>query len=179
MNEDVRMTDGRWFAAWIVVGCALALGLISFGAGLLVLIPAVVVAALLGRSARARRGADGGLVGIGVLLLFVAYLMVLFQIISDLFRDKDTSGWVKAIWIIALIFFPLITALVYLIARGRGMAERQAATVGRMQEAQDAYIKSVAGSKSAAEEIAQAKSLLDSGTISQAEYDTLKAKALA
>jgi predicted PurR-regulated permease PerM len=110
---------------------------------------------------------------------FIAYLMVMFNILGDIFRDKGLSGGLKAVWVICLIFLPFLTALVYLIARGRGMAERQAATVGRMQEAQDAYIKSVAGSKSAAEEIAQAKSLLDAGTISQAEYDTLKAKALA
>jgi hypothetical protein len=112
---------------------------------------------------------------------FIAYLMVMFSIITDLFRDHATSGWLKAVWIVALIFFPFVTALIYLIARGSGMAERQAQASHRYQRAQDDYIKSVAGSGSApspADQIASAKSLLDSGAISQAEFDQLKAKAL-
>ncbi|MFC5264739.1 SHOCT domain-containing protein [Kribbella qitaiheensis] len=111
---------------------------------------------------------------------FIAYLMVLFNILTDLFRDRDVSGWVKAIWVICLIIFPFLTALVYLIARGRGMAERQAAAWGSARAAQDEYIKSVAGSSaSPTAQIAQAQELLTAGTISQAEFDTLKAKALA
>jgi SNF family Na+-dependent transporter len=111
---------------------------------------------------------------------FIAYLMVLFNILTDLFRDRDVSGWVKAIWVICLIIFPFLTALVYLIARGRGMAERQAAAWGSARAAQDDYIKSVAGSSaSPTAQIAQAQELLTAGTISQAEFDTLKAKALA
>ena len=110
---------------------------------------------------------------------FIAYLMVMFNILSDIFRDRGMNGGLKAVWVICLIFLPFVTALVYLIARGQGMAERQAATVSRMREAQDDYIKSVAGGKSASEEIAHAKSLLDAGTITQAEYDALRAKALA
>ena len=111
---------------------------------------------------------------------FIAYLMVLFQIIADIFRDKELSGIVKAIWIIALIFFPLITALVYLIARGRSMTERNMAAAREAQQATDEYIKSVAGSgQTPADQIASAKQLLDSGAISQAEFDALKAKALA
>jgi predicted PurR-regulated permease PerM len=110
---------------------------------------------------------------------FIAYLMVLFNILGDLFRDKGLSGGWKAVWVICLIFLPFLTALVYLISRGQGMAERQAESLGRMQEAQDAYIKSVATSTSPSDQIAQAKALLDAGTIDQAEYDALKAKALA
>jgi len=110
---------------------------------------------------------------------FIAYLMVLFHIIGDIFRDKDLSGGLKALWVICLIFFPFVTALVYLIARGPGMAERQATAMDQRQQAQDAYIQSVAGVKSPSAEIAQAKALLDAGTIDQAEYDTLKARALA
>src|SRR6185312_12259999 len=109
---------------------------------------------------------------------FIAYLMVLFNIIIDLFRDRDVSGWVKALWMIALIIFPFLTAIVYLIARGQGMATRQVGAMQQAQVAQDEYIKSVASS-SPADQIAQAKSLLDSGTISQAEFDALKQKALA
>ncbi|WP_347345292.1 SHOCT domain-containing protein [Microbacterium sp.] len=109
--------------------------------------------------------------------IFVAYLMTLFSIIGDIFRDRSLSGFAKAVWFIFLIFVPILTALVYLIARGGGMAERDAETVRRYKSAQDDYIKSVAGT-SPADQIAQAKSLLDSGAISQAEYDQLKAKAL-
>jgi hypothetical protein len=108
---------------------------------------------------------------------FVAYLMVMFIIISDLFRDRDTSGWVKAVWIVALIFLPLLTSLIYLIARGGGMAERGARQAEAMKQAQDAYIRDVAGS-SPADQIEKAKALLDSGAISQQEFDRLKAKAL-
>jgi type VI protein secretion system component VasK len=111
--------------------------------------------------------------------VFVCYLMVLFQIIADLFRDKDLSGWWKALWIIFLIIFPFLAALIYLIARGRGMAERQAGEVRRAQVATDSYIQSVAGRSNPAEQIASAKSLLDSGAITQEEFDKLKAKALS
>lgn len=110
--------------------------------------------------------------------IFVAYLFALFAIITDIFRDSKLSGWAKAIWLVFLIFFPLITALVYLIARGRGMGERQAATAVAYKTAQDDYIRSVAGS-SPTDQIAQAKALLDSGAITPAEYEQLKAKALA
>lgn len=113
-----------------------------------------------------------------VVFAFVALLMVLFNIIADLFRDRELSGWWKAVWIFFLVLVPWLTALVYLIARGSGMSQR---TLGAQQAAKqdtDAYIKSVAG-KSAADQIADAKSLLDAGTITPAEFDALKAKALA
>jgi len=109
----------------------------------------------------------------------VCYLMVLFQIIGDLFRDKDLSGWWKALWIIFLIIFPFLAAVIYLIARGRGMAERQAGAVQSAQAATDQYIQSVASRGNPAEQIASAKTLLDNGTISQDEFDKLKQKALA
>ena len=110
---------------------------------------------------------------------FVAYLFALFAIIGDLFRDRKLNGWWKAVWIIFLIFVPFLTALVYLIARGNGMAERSAKEARAVQRDTDAYIRNVAGSKSPTEEIAHAKELLDAGTITQAEYDQLKAKALS
>lgn len=110
---------------------------------------------------------------------FVAYLMVLFSILSDLFRDRDTSGVVKAIWVVALIVFPLITSLIYLIARGSGMTDRSLQAAERQRVQQEAYIRDVAQKPSSAtDQIAQAKALLDAGVISQAEYDTLKHKAL-
>jgi len=113
------------------------------------------------------------------IFFFMAYLFALFAVIADLFRDHKLNGWWKAVWIIFLIFVPFLTLLVYLIARGNGMAQRSAKEASQLQSAQDAYIKSVAGgSASPADEIAKAKSLLDAGTITQAEYDALKAKAL-
>jgi hypothetical protein len=111
--------------------------------------------------------------------VFFAYLMVIFSIIGDLFRDHKLNGWWKAVWIIFLIFVPFLTALVYLIARGRGMAERQAAAVRHAQSAQAAYIREAAGTASPTDDIAKAKALLDSGAISAEEFEHLKAKALA
>ncbi|MCW3494095.1 SHOCT domain-containing protein [Microbacterium sp. SSM24] len=111
--------------------------------------------------------------------VFVAYLFALFAVIGDLFRDHELSGWWKAVWIIFLIFVPFLTLLVYLIARGNGMAKRGAAEARQLQSAQDAYIKQVASASSPSDEIAKAKTLLDAGTISQAEYDAIKAKALS
>lgn len=112
-----------------------------------------------------------------VIFVFVAYLMMLFWIISDLFRDRALSGWWKAVWMVFLIFIPWLTALVYLIARGPGMSRRAAAAQSQMQQQSDAYIRSAAG-KSSADQIADAKALLDAGTIDQQEFETLKAKAL-
>jgi hypothetical protein len=110
---------------------------------------------------------------------FVMYLMVLFQIIRDLFRDSDLSGWLKALWIIALVIAPFLSALIYLIARGRGMAERQARDMAGARAAREEYIQSVSGRSGSADQIASAKQLLDSGVITQAEFDRLKEKALA
>ena len=110
---------------------------------------------------------------------FIAYLMVLFNVVIDLFRDHSTSGGVKAIWIVGLVLVPMLTAIVYVVTRGKGMAERQMAAQNQIVAAQDAYIKSVAGTTSAADQIAQAKALLDAGTITEAEFGALKAKALA
>jgi predicted PurR-regulated permease PerM len=109
---------------------------------------------------------------------FIAYLMIMFNILTDLFRDRSTSGGVKAVWVVCLVFFPLITAVVYLVVRGGGMAQRQATAFDAAKSAQDDYIKNVAGA-SPAQHIAEAKGLLDAGTISQEEFESLKAKALA
>ena len=114
--------------------------------------------------------------------VFFAYLMVLFSIIGDLFRDSELSGWLKAIWIVFLIFVPFLTALVYLIARGNGMTKRGLAQAAEQRKLQDEYIRQTAGTAapaSSVDDIAKAKSLLDSGAITQAEFDAIKAKALA
>jgi hypothetical protein len=109
---------------------------------------------------------------------FVAYLMVLFSILGDLFRDRDTSGVAKAAWVVALIFLPFLTSLVYLIVRGRGMTERSLRQAVASRQQQDAYIREVAGQTTPSDQIAQARALLDAGAISQPEYEALKTKAL-
>jgi hypothetical protein len=111
------------------------------------------------------------------IFFFVTYLLMLFWIVSDLFRDRELSGWWKAVWVVFLIIFPFISALVYLLARGGGMAARQQADVQVAKASTDAYIRQVSGS-SPAEQIATAKELLDAGAIDQSEFDKLKAAAL-
>ena len=113
-----------------------------------------------------------------VAYLFFAYLMVLFSVIADLFRNRDSSGIAKACWIVLLIVLPILTVIVYIIVNGSGMAERNAERAKEVRSQQESYIKDVAGAKSPAEQVTQAKSLLDSGAISQAEYESMKAKAL-
>lgn len=109
---------------------------------------------------------------------FIAYLMVLFMIITDLFRDPKTSGVAKAIWIVALIFLPLLTSLIYLITRGPGMAARSEEQAKAAKQRSDEYIRDVAAA-SPADTIAKAKELLDQGTITDEEFQTIKTKALA
>lgn len=112
--------------------------------------------------------------------LFFAWFMCLFWVLGDIFRSKDLGGGGKTLWVIFVIVIPWLGILVYLLARGHGMQERQLDQARQMQAAQADYVRSVAGSgSSAADQIASAKSLLDSGAITQAEFDALKAKALA
>jgi len=112
--------------------------------------------------------------------IWIAALMVWFRCLFDMFSDSSLSGWAKAGWAILLIFVPWLGALIYLIARGRSMTERQQAAVAQRQAEQEKYIQQVAGTSPApAEQIASAKALLDSGAVTQEEYESLKAKALA
>lgn len=110
--------------------------------------------------------------------VLIVYLLILFQIIGDLFRDSELGGGTKVLWIIGLVVIPGLTAIIYIVTRGRGMAERQRASLQRAKSDTDAYIREVAG-KSPAEHIAEAKALLDAGTINQEEFAKLKAKALS
>ncbi|WP_091233210.1 SHOCT domain-containing protein [Microbacterium sp. 3J1] len=110
--------------------------------------------------------------------VFVSYLMVLFGIIADIFRDHALNGWAKAAWMLFLVFVPFLTALVYLIARGGGMAERGASAVQQNREATDSYIRSVAGA-SPSDEIDKASKLLASGAITNEEFASIKARALS
>jgi hypothetical protein len=112
--------------------------------------------------------------------LFI-WLMVLFHVLTDLFRDHSVSGVEKTLWVLFLVFLPFVAAFVYLIVRGQGMAERSAAQQQRAQEQFAGYIRNVAanGDATPTEQITQAKELLDAGTIDRSEFDRLKAKALA
>jgi len=110
---------------------------------------------------------------------FLAYLMVLFSIVRDLFRDRELSGGLKAVWLVALVFFPLLAALVYVLTRGRGMTERNVQDVEHARQAQESYIREVAGTGSPADQIAKAREMLDAQVITQEEFERLKAKALA
>ena len=112
--------------------------------------------------------------------LFFAWFMCLFWVLGDIFRSKDLGGGAKTLWVIFVIIIPWLGILLYLIIRGHGMQDRQLEQAQQMQAAQANYIKSVASSSgSATTQIADAKGLLDSGAITQAEFDQIKAKALA
>ena len=112
-----------------------------------------------------------------VIFFFVVYFMMLFSVIVDVFRRHDIHGGKKALWLLFILFAPLLGLLIYLIVNGHGIAERQAKDVQQSQAQLDDHIKAVAGGS--AEQIAKAKELLDAGTITQAEFDQMKAKALA
>lgn len=121
----------------------------------------------------------GGLLWTTLTIFFmIMYFMILFSILTDLFRDHETSGWAKAVWVIFLFFFSFATALVYLIVRGGGMAQRSLDHQRAAQAQFNDYVQSVTSTGSPSEQIAQAKALLDAGTIDQAEFAALKAKAL-
>jgi len=113
-----------------------------------------------------------------VFFAFIIWIWLLITVFADIFRRHDIGGGMKAIWIIFVIVLPYLGVLIYLIAEHQGMADRNAAQMQQIKTQQDAYIKSVASS-SPTDQIAQAKQLLDSGAISQAEFDSIKAKALA
>jgi predicted PurR-regulated permease PerM len=113
--------------------------------------------------------------------LFI-WIVILFHILTDLFRDHTLSGGMKTLWVLFLVFLPFLAVLIYVISRGKGMAERTAARQQQAQDQFEGYVRSVAtndATATPADQITQAKQLLDAGTIDQAEFDRLKAKALA
>lgn len=114
-----------------------------------------------------------------VLFFMVVYFVILFQVVVDLFRRRDISGWKKTAWVLFLIFLPFLGLFVYLIANSDGMAERNVHAAQQSQDQFDSYVKQVAVSGGAADQIAKAKELLDAGTITQEEFDAIKAKALS
>ena len=114
-----------------------------------------------------------------VIFLWIAWFMLLFHIIGDIFRRRDASGAKKTLWIVALLVLPFLGVFIYLIANGDDMARRNIESAEAARADMDDYVRSVAGSGGAAAEIERAKGLLDSGAISQSEFDSIKAKALA
>ena len=113
-----------------------------------------------------------------VIFAFIIWFWLLIVVFGDIFRRHDLSGWGKAAWIILVIIAPYLGVFIYLIAEHGGMAERNTQQLQAQQAVTDQYIRSVSGSGGPASEIETAKNLLDSGAITQAEYDSLKAKAL-
>jgi hypothetical protein len=114
-----------------------------------------------------------------IVFAWVAWFWVLIIIISDLFSRHDIGGWAKALWMLFVIVVPFLGVFIYVISQGKGMGERRAQQVQASQQEFDSYVRQVAASDGPADQIAKAKQLLDNGTIDQAEFDRLKAQALA
>jgi Phospholipase_D-nuclease N-terminal/Short C-terminal domain len=113
-----------------------------------------------------------------IIFFMIVYFVILFQVVFDLFRDHELSGWAKAGWLLFIIVLPFLGLFVYLIVRGQGMAERSAKDQADAKQEFDTYVRETAGSGPTTE-IANAKRLLDEGTISQEEFDAIKRKALS
>jgi hypothetical protein len=113
-----------------------------------------------------------------IFFVWIAWFFLLFRVFADIFRRHDIGGGKKTLWIIFVIILPFLGVFIYLIAEGQGIAQRDTSSAQQSQQQFDDYVKSVSGGGAAAD-IEKAKGLLDSGAISQSEYDALKAKALA
>lgn len=125
-------------------------------------------------------------IGFGELLLLVfeffllaIWIWILFVIIGDLFRDHELSGWWKAVWVLFLVFVPILTALVYLVARGSGMRDRTIKAQAEAKEHFDAYVREQAQASSPADELHKLSELKQKGALSEAEFEQAKAKLLA
>jgi hypothetical protein len=114
-----------------------------------------------------------------IFFAWVCWIMLVFRVFGDIFRRRESSGWTKALWSVFVILIPFLGVLIYLIANGRAMGERDVEHARAAQSELDDYVKSVAASSGPAAEIDKAKQLLDGGAITATEFDALKAKALA
>lgn len=114
-----------------------------------------------------------------VFFVWIAWFMLLFRVIADIFRRRDIGGGSKTLWVILVLVLPFLGVFIYLISQNTAMAERDRGEVSRAQAQFDDYVRSTASSGGAAGEIEKAKGLLDSGAITQTEYDAIKARALA
>jgi hypothetical protein len=112
-----------------------------------------------------------------IFFAWVVWIWIAITVLIDVFRRRDMSGWVKALWVILVIVLPFLGVLAYLLFNHDGMAERSGKAAADQQAQFDDYVRTTAGT-GAASEIEKAKALLDSGTITQAEFDAIKAKAL-
>ena len=113
------------------------------------------------------------------IFLLVIWFWILITVIADLFRDHTMSGWAKGLWILFLIFVPFLAVFIYLIARGDGMRQRSIDHAAEVQKATDAYIRQAAASGSPSSELERLAKLKADGTITEPEYESLKAKVLA
>jgi predicted PurR-regulated permease PerM len=114
-----------------------------------------------------------------IIFAWVIFIWIAITVLIDVFRRRDISGWVKALWVVFIVILPWIGVLVYLIVNHDGMADRRAKDTAQAQAQFDQYVRQAAGTGGPASEIEKAKQLLDNGTITQAEYDAIKAKALS
>ena len=112
-----------------------------------------------------------------IFFFWVIWIWIVVTVLIDVFRRDDISGWAKAAWVIFVVILPWLGVLIYLIAQHDGMRERRVREVQAQKQAFDQYVRDAAGGS--AGEIAQAKQLLDSGAITQDEFDAIKSKALA
>lgn len=114
-----------------------------------------------------------------IFFAFVVWLWLLFTVLGDIFRRHDASGWAKVLWIVFIVVLPYLGVFVYLIAEQRGMTERALARQQEVQKQFEGYVQAAAPAGDPTEQVERAKRLLDSGTISQTEFDQLKRSALA
>jgi energy-coupling factor transporter transmembrane protein EcfT len=114
-----------------------------------------------------------------IFFAFVVWIWILFIVFADLFRRRDVSGWIKVLWIVFIIVLPYLGVFVYVIAEHRGISERSAQSQRAAKREFDDYVRSAAGASDPASQIAQAKELLDKGTITQGEFDQIKQRAVA
>jgi hypothetical protein len=114
-----------------------------------------------------------------IFFIWVLWFMLLFRVFGDLFRRRDIGGGTKTVWIIFVILLPFLGVFIYLITQSNNMTDRDTESMQEVKAQTDAHIKSVVAGSSATDQIMQAKQLLDSGAITQAEFDSLKQKALA
>jgi hypothetical protein len=114
-----------------------------------------------------------------VIFFMIAYLMILFRVIFDIFRNHEMSGGMKAVWLIGLLVLPVLTLFIYVIAHGNDMAQRDIAQQKEAEANFQQYVQKAASDAGPSAEIAKAKELLDAGSINQEEFDALKRKALS
>jgi Short C-terminal domain/Phospholipase_D-nuclease N-terminal len=123
-------------------------------------------------------GLGEALLTVAEIFLFVIWIWILFAVLSDLFRDHELSGWAKAAWIVLLVFVPYLGTLIYLIARGHGMRDRTIKAQAEAQQHFANYVRETAGSGSAVDELHKLDQLKDKGSISDEEFQRMKAKLI-